>query len=71
MDLELIQWLEQYTFPEESKYASIDYAQEMYSAFVNDLADSGTTRAAIFGTIHRTSDDALCRILAQKGFVPM
>lgn len=67
MDLELIQWLEQYTFPEESKYASIDYAQEMYSAFVNDLADSGTTRAAIFGTIHRTSDDALCRILAQKG----
>lgn len=67
MDLELIQWLEQYTFPEESKYASTAYAKKMYTAFVDELVDGGTTRAAIFGTIHLKSDDVLCRILQEKG----
>jgi hypothetical protein len=27
MDLELMDWLNRYTFPEEEKYADLDYAQ--------------------------------------------
>ena len=52
MDLELLEWLETHTFPEESRYQSLDYAQKAYTIFTEDLANSPTTRAVIFGTIH-------------------
>lgn len=31
MDLELLDWLEKYAFPEEAKYESSDYAHKAYS----------------------------------------
>ena len=31
MDMELLDWLNTYTFPEESKYAQTDYADRAYS----------------------------------------
>ncbi len=52
MDLELLEWLETHTFPEESRYQSLDYAEQAYTIFTEDLACSPTTRAVIFGTIH-------------------
>lgn len=52
MDLELIDWLNTYTFVEEAKYANLDYADKAYDIFVEDLVNSATTRACIFGTIH-------------------
>ena len=33
MDMELLDWLNTYTFPEESKYAQLDYADRAYSQF--------------------------------------
>lgn len=51
-DLELLDWLNTYTFPEEAKYADLSYAHQAYGYFVEDLARSATTRAAIFGTLH-------------------
>ena len=35
MDLELLPWLQNYTFPEETKFADIDYAERMYRRFVH------------------------------------
>ena len=52
MDLELLDWLNTYTFPEESKYESLKYASEAYDIFVDDLRHSPTTRAVIFATLH-------------------
>ena len=37
MDLELMPWLKQYTFPEEMKFADTGYAERMYRRFVRDL----------------------------------
>ena len=37
MDLELLPWLQNYTFPEEQKYADTGYAEIMYRRFVNSL----------------------------------
>ena len=37
MDLGLLDWLNAYTFPEESKYKDLDYAKKNYEVFVNDL----------------------------------
>ena len=33
MDLELLEWLNTYTFPEESKYADLEYADRAYTSF--------------------------------------
>lgn len=52
MDLELIDWLNTHTFVEEAKYADTKYADRAYDIFVEDLVNSATTRACIFGTIH-------------------
>ena len=34
MDMELLEWLNTYTFPEESKYKELDYADRAYGSFV-------------------------------------
>lgn len=67
MDLELLDWLNSYTFPEEAKYKNLEYADKAYSIFVNDLKRSETTRAAIFGTIHKDADILLARKLEEAG----
>ncbi len=53
MDLELIEWLNVNTFPEESKFKDNEYALKAYSIFTDDLLHSSTTRACIFGTVHK------------------
>lgn len=67
MDLELLDWLESTTFPEESKFADLSYAQRAYGIFVDDLTRSATTRACVFATIHRPSTLALMRMLEEAG----
>jgi len=69
MDLELLDWLNTYTFPEESKYKDLDYAKKNYEIFVNDLAKTGTTRAAIFATLHSDSTLLLMDLLEKKKIV--
>lgn len=67
MDLELLDWLNTYTFPEESKYRDLAYARSAYSIFVNDLKKSATTRAAIFATIHVEATELLMDLLEASG----
>ena len=69
MDLELPDWLNTYTFPEESKYADYDYAEKAYSNFVNDLTKGATTRAGIFATIHCPGTMLLMEKLERSGLV--
>ena len=51
--MELLEWLETNTFPEEAKYQDLEYARRAYRIFTDNLKRSVTTRACIFGTIHR------------------
>ena len=37
LDKELIPWLESYTFPEESKYADLEYSKKVYSTLIKEL----------------------------------
>ena len=53
MDLELMDWLNRYTFPEEEKYENLEYAEKAYGLFVDALKKGATTRACIFATRHR------------------
>jgi guanine deaminase len=67
MDLELLPWLQNYTFPEEMKYASQDYAGRMYRRFVRDLWRFGTMRACVFATIHTESTRLLMQLFHEAG----
>ena len=67
MDMELLEWLNTYTFPEESKYKELEYADRAYGSFVNHLLHSTTTRAAIFATIHVPATELLMQKLDRAG----
>lgn len=67
MDLQLLEWLDQYTFPEEARFASLDYAQQIYRSFADEVVRQGTTRAILFGTIHAAACDALFQAMKESG----
>ena len=69
MDLELLDWLNTYTFPEETKYRELSYAEEAYSIFVNALRKSVTTRAAVFATVHVPATMLLMDLLDRSGMI--
>ena len=67
LDDELSHWLNNFTFPLESKYADINYAREVYTDLVKTLLTNGTTSAMYFGTIHNEATLELARICANLG----
>ena len=67
MDLELPPWLQNYTFPEEMKYADTGYAERMYRRFVHDLWRFGTMRSCVFASIHTESTRILMRLFQKAG----
>ena len=72
LDDELSYWLNNFTFPLESKYKDINYAREVYTDLVKTLLANGTTSAMYFGTIHNEATLELAKICAnsgQRGFI--
>jgi len=67
MDLELLEWLKVHTFPEEARYADLEYARRAYGLFVNELRRSATTRCCVFATLHRESTLLLMDLLEESG----
>ena len=67
MDLELLPWLQNYTFPEESKYADVNYAERMYRRFLHTQWLFGTMRSVVFGTVHTESTRKLMNLYKEAG----
>ena len=67
MDLELLEWLNTVTFPEEARYSDLNYAEKAYSIFADDLKKSATTRASIFGTLHVDATELLMDLMEKTG----
>lgn len=67
MDMELIPWLNTYTFPEEEKFSNEEYAQTVYRAFVAELCRQGTMRAAVFATTHLPATLCLAKTFDEAG----
>lgn len=66
LDMQLMDWLDTYAFPTESRFADEAYAKAYYEAFVEELRKNGTTRAAVFGTIHTPASRILLDIMEEK-----
>ncbi|MEG0688824.1 MAG: amidohydrolase family protein [Hungatella sp.] len=71
MDLELLDWLNTHTFPEEAKYRDLDYARKAYGIFAEQMKQSATTRACIFATIHKSATKILMDQMEESGLVTM
>ena len=55
----LLPWLENYTFPEEKRFAAPEYCAQAASFFIAELLRNGVTTALTFATSHVASVDAL------------
>ena len=55
----LLPWLENYTFPQEARFADAAHARELAVFFIDELMRHGVTSALVFGTSHPASVDAL------------
>ena len=71
MDLELLPWLQNYTFPEESKYADVNYAERMYRRFLHTQWLFGTMRSVVFATVHTESTRLLMKLYQEAGMGAM
>ena len=71
MDMELLDWLNARTFPEEAKYGDLAYAKRAYRGFVDDVKRGPNTRAVVFATCHMPSTLALMDMLEGSGLVTM
>ena len=69
MDKELLDWLQTYAFPEESRYADSDYAERAYRIFVEKMRTNATTRACIFATAHVPATLLLMEMLEKSGLI--
>ena len=64
--VQLLDWLNTYTFPEESKFADKDYASDVAERFLTELLRNGTTTALVFGTVHKQSVEAFFEAAEQR-----
>lgn len=69
MDLELLDWLNTHTFPEESRYEDLAYARNAYRRFTDDMIHGPSTRACIFATRHVTATLLLMDMLDASGLI--
>jgi guanine deaminase len=63
----LLPWLENYTFPHESRFADAAHGAERAVFFVDELLRHGVTSALAFATSHPASVDALLQESERRG----
>ncbi len=64
---DLLDWLQRFTFPEESRYAAAAHARAAAEVFLDRLARHGTTAAVVFSTVHRGATEALLEAAERRG----
>lgn len=67
MDMQLLDWLNTYTFPTEANFSDTAFARRVYAALADKLVQLGTTRVCMFGSIHRESTLILMEELERAG----
>lgn len=63
---QLLEWLENYTFPFERKFSDFEHGKKVAEFFLNQLLEAGTTTALVFGTVHQESVEAFFTVAQQK-----
>lgn len=72
LDLPLLDWLHKYTFPAETKFQDVEFAEKIYNRAVANTLANGTTTAMYFATIHKEASLLLGDIahrFGQRAFI--
>lgn len=56
---ELLDWLNTYTFPEETKFSDEAHAERIAGLFLDEMVRHGTTTVAAYCSVHKESANAL------------
>mmetsp|Transcript_29515 Transcript_29515/g.94772 ORF Transcript_29515/g.94772 Transcript_29515/m.94772 type:complete len:518 (-) Transcript_29515:1761-3314(-) len=67
MDLPLLEWLEKYTFPCESRFSDLNYAERVYSKAVRRHLRGGTTTVSYFASLHLEATKLLVDVVRRAG----
>lgn len=65
--LGLLDWLERVTFPNEARWADVDYAAGMTERVLEQLMSVGTTSFAAYATVHHESTKRALEACARRG----
>jgi len=63
---ELLDWLRDYTFPEEGRFADSAHASAVAEVFLDELTRSGTTTALVFCTVHSQSVESFFKAAQRR-----
>jgi guanine deaminase len=63
---DLLAWLEQYIFPQETRFADPVHARAVAEVFLDELLRHGTTTAAVYCTVHPASVEAFFEAAAAR-----
>lgn len=66
-DLELLPWLETYTFPTEALFAHLSFAETVWKHVLNHLWEVGTLRFSAFATVHKEAAWKLMELCEASG----
>lgn len=66
---QLLEWLQNYTFPTEMKFADLDYSQRIAEVFIRQLLRNGTTTAMVYSTVHKAATNALFEVSNNKNML--
>ncbi|KAJ8519515.1 hypothetical protein ONZ45_g3543 [Pleurotus djamor] len=64
---ELLQWLDNVTFPMEANFADVNFAKETYTSVVRRIINCGTTTCCYYGTLHAEGTKILADIVHASG----
>ncbi|KAB5591757.1 Guanine deaminase [Ceratobasidium theobromae] len=64
---ELLDWLNNVTFPTETRFADLEFAERVYSSVVDRVLNSGTTTCCYYGTLHLEATKLLSKIIHERG----
>ncbi|WP_163575648.1 guanine deaminase [Halomonas faecis] len=64
---QLLDWLNEYTFPEECRFAEREHAERLADAFLDEMLRVGTTTAQVFCSSHPVSVDAFFTASQRRG----
>lgn len=63
---QLLDWLNNYTFPEETRFVSPEHSAEMARRFYDQIVGHGTTSAVAYCSVHKTSAEAYFEEAARR-----
>jgi guanine deaminase len=66
-DMELLPWLEAYTYRQEMRFADLSYAHRVYSWYLKELWSNGVTRSIAMATTHKDATVLLMELYAKAG----